>query len=128
MMNTLSGLEIDGQNGPIQPGFGQGATEVATRAGIAEIEAEIPTVGIRRTLTQAAISLAISIDRGNNKGRSVANDVQQLVAIMQQLAPAEVAAGPGDDSHLTPETRRLLDALGAPAELDTAPEGDAPEL
>lgn len=126
-MNTLPGLEIDAQNGPNPGGFGQGATEVETRAAIIEISAEIPMTGIRRTLSQAAISLAISIDRGNNKGRSVAHDVAQLVAIMQQLAPVD-NDGPVDDAHLTPETRRLLDALAAPAQLDDPAEGDAEGL
>ena len=127
-MSMLSGLEIDGQNDPNPGGFGQGATESETRAAIREISVENPLSGIRRTLAQSAIALAISIDRGNNKGRSVANDVQQLVAIMMQLAPAETDDGPVDDSHLTPETRRLLDALAAPAQLDAAPEGDPAEL
>jgi hypothetical protein len=128
MNSTLPGLEIEGQNAPNRPGFGQGATESETRAAIDEISVEIPLAGIRRTLAQSAIALAISIDRGNNKGRSVANDVQQLVAIMMQLAPVEAAADTHDDSALSPDTRRLLDAFAAPARTDDAPEGDAPEL
>ncbi|MGK3947423.1 hypothetical protein [Microbacterium sp. K2] len=128
MSSMLSGLEIEGQNAPIQPGYGQGATESETRAAIAEISAENPLSGIRRTLSQAAIALAISIDRGNNKGRSVANDVQQLVAIMMQLAPAAAADETVDDGKLTPEMRRLLDAFEAPAQFDAAPEGDPAEL
>ena len=124
----LSGLEIDGHNDPNPGGFGQGATESETRAAIREISAESPLSGIRRTLAQSAIALAISIDRGNNKGRSVANDVQQLVAIMMQLAPPTLEAGPADDSHLTPETRRLIDALAAPAQHDEAPARDGEEL
>ena len=124
-MDTLPGLENAGQTRPFPGNFGQGLTESETRAAIAEIEDERPLVGILRTLKQAAIALAMSIDNGNNKGRSVANDVAQLVAIMQQLAPPEDVGGTPDDSHLTPETRRLLDALAAPAELDAAPEGNA---
>lgn len=125
---TLSGLEIAPQNGPIVGSFGQGPTESETRQAIAEIEAETPLTGVRRTIKQLAISLAISIDRGNTKGRAVANEAAQLFAMMQQLDPADDADPTPDDAHLTPETRRLLDALAAPAQLDPAPEGDAAEL
>lgn len=128
MNSTLPGFENDANNGPIPGGFGQGSTETETRRAIEEIEEEVETVGIRRILKASAIALAISIDRGNSKGRAVANENRELVAVMQQLAPAADTDGPADDSHLTPETRRLLDALAAPAQLDDAPEGDATEL
>lgn len=126
-MTTLPGLEDPGQNHPTYGGYGQGPTESETRQAIAEIEAEIPTTGVRRTLKQLAISLAISIDKGNNKGRAVANEAAQLFAMMQQLAPA-VDPDETDPDDLSPETRRLLDALSAPAQLDAAPEGHAAEL
>ncbi len=124
---TLDGLESPqnpGQNGPI---WGHGLMETETRAAIAEIEAETPLTGAKRVTKQLAISVAASIDAGNRKGRAVANEAAQLFAIMQQLAPA-VDDGPADDSHLTPETRRLLDALAAPAQLDEAPVRDGEGL
>jgi hypothetical protein len=125
---TLPGMENAGQNGPIYGSFGQGPTESETRQAIAEIEADIPLTGVRRTIKQLAISLAISIDRGNTKGRAVANEAAQLFAMMQQLDPAADADAAPDDSHLTPETRRLIDAFNAPAQFDAPAEGDAPEL
>lgn len=127
-MNTLPGLEIDGQTDPTTGGYGQGATEAETRAAIQEIEQETPLRGSLRTVKQLAISLAISIDRGNSKGRAVANEAAQLFAMMQQLSPPDAEATAFDDSKLTPETRRLLDAFSAPAQLDAAPEGNAAEL
>lgn len=127
-MSTLPGLEPAAQNGPGFGGYGQGSTESETRRAIAEIESEIPSTGVRRTIKQLAISLAISIDKGNTKGRAVANEAAQLFAMMRQLAPAEDLDTTPNDSHLTPETRRLLDAFTAPAQLDAAPEGDAAGL
>ena len=125
-MSMLSGLENEGQNDQILPGYGQGLTEFETRQAIREIEEEKPLTGVLRTVKQLAISLAISIDRGNNKGRAVANEAGQLFAMMQQLAPPVEAET--DDSTLTPEMRRILDALGAPAEFDAAPPGDGEGL
>ncbi|WP_349866840.1 hypothetical protein [Leifsonia sp. WHRI 6310E] len=129
VVTALPGMDIPGENQPILGGFGQGATEKETREAIAEIEQESGALkGAKRTIKQLAISLAISIDKGNTKGRAVANEAGQLFEMMQHLAPATDAEGAGDDSHLTPETRRLLDALAAPAQLDAAPEGDAEGL
>jgi hypothetical protein len=128
-VTALDGLDIPGENRSIFGGFGQGPTETETRAAIAEIEAEAGTLtGAKRTIKQLAISLAISIDKGNTKGRAVANEAGQLFEMMQHLAPAADPDGAADDSHLTPETKRLLDALAAPAQLDAAPEGDAAGL
>lgn len=129
MMTPLSGMENAAENGAGFGGFGQGPTEVETRAAIAEIEAENPLTGARRMLKQLAISLAISIDKGTAKGRAIANEASQLFELVNHLAPVGPDAdAPTDDGHLTPETRRLLDALAAPAQLDSAPEGDAEGL
>ncbi len=124
---TLDGLESPqnpGQNGPV---WGHGVMETETRAAIAEIEAETPLTGAKRFIKQLAISVAASIDAGNRKGRAVANEAEKLMVIMQQLAPVaddETA----DDSQFTPETRRLLDALAAPAQFDEAPVRDGEGL
>lgn len=119
---ALSGLEIPGQNAVIPGGFGQGPTESETRAAIEEIEADAGELrGTKRTIKQLAISLAISVDKGNAKGRAVAQEAGQLFEMMRHLAPPEDPAGAGDDSHLTPETKRLLDALAAPAQFDADP-------
>lgn len=121
---ALPGLEIDPGNGPIHGNYGQGAMETAIREAIAEIEADVPLTGVQRARKQQAISLAISIDRGNTKGRSIASDSERLDAVLSLLAPPVADDGPADDSHLTPETRRLLDALAAPAQLVPATERD----
>lgn len=118
-MVTLPGLEIEPDSPGSAPTYGQGPTEREIRASIAEIEQHAPMTGVKRTVKQLAISLAISIDRGNTKGRAVANESAQLFAMMQQLDPVDETAV-ADDAHLTPETRRLLDALAAPAQLDPA--------
>ncbi|MDF2826875.1 MAG: hypothetical protein K0R01_158 [Mycobacterium sp.] len=123
-MTTLPGLDF-GPETPQNVGrYGEGETERETRAALAEIEKDTPLTGVKRTAKTLALSLARSIDAGNAKGRAVANEAAQLFAMMQQLAPAEDPNETGDDSHLTPETRRLLDAFAAPAQLDAAPVRD----
>lgn len=126
-MNTLPGMENDqnpAQNGPI---YGQGVTERETRVAIAEIETDQPLTGFKRTVKQLAISLAASIDKGNTKGRAVANEAAQLFAMMRELAPVETT-DVADDSNLTLETKRLLDAFAAPAQHVPAPVRDAEGL
>lgn len=124
MFETLDGLEIDVQNEAKTSYFGAGETENEIRVAIDEIEAVTPLTGVKRSAKRIAISLAKSIDRGNAKGRAVANEAAQLFQMMMQLAPAEDPSAVQDDAHLTPETRRLLDALAAPAQLDEAPPRD----
>jgi hypothetical protein len=104
---TLPGFDEPPQSGGNHPLFGEGATEMETRLAIAEIEASKPITGSRRTVKQLCLSLAKSIDRGNTKGRAIANEAAQLFAMMQVLEPAEEAAG--DVSDLSPETQALFD-------------------
>lgn len=125
--NALPGLEETPANTAILARFGEGPTETETRLAIEEIEEENPARGARRTVKQLCLSLAKSIDRGNAKGRAIANEAAQLFAMMQQLSPPE-AAGTVDASALSPELQRLFDALAAPAQLDTPPQSDGPEF
>ncbi len=122
-MSDENGLENFMQNPGTPAYFGQGLTESETRAAIAEIEAETPLTGVQRTIKQLCISLAMSIDKGNMKGRAIANEASQLFAMMTALAPP--AETQSDDSRLSTETKRLLDVFEAPAKFDAAPEGDA---
>lgn len=85
----------------------------------AEVSAFIKSLEAERTLTPAekvtarmCKSLAKSIAEGNLKGRSVANDVERLMATMAVLTKSEngPAANPDD---LTPAERELFDALAS---------------
>lgn len=116
---ALSGLEIPGENAWIPGGYGQGPTETEIRAAIQEIELKAPLTGARRAVKQMAISLAISIDKGNAKGRAIANEAGQLFDLMQHLAPAD--DGDAGESNLTDETQKLLAAYAAPAQPHAAP-------
>ncbi len=120
---ALQGLENTPETEVFLGGFGAGATETETRAAIAEIEQRKPLTGALRTIKQLAISLAISIDKGNRKGRAIANEAAQLFAMMQQLDPLD-PDDPTPDQY-PPELRELLDAFASPPRLDTAPSGDA---
>jgi hypothetical protein len=123
---TLPGLENPAESSMIVGYFGQGPTEVATREAIAEIEEEVELTGAKRAIKQLCFSLAASVDKGNLKGRAVANEAAQLFAMMQQLSPPD--ADTATDLNMTPDLKRLFDVFAAPAQLDAAPEGDAPQL
>jgi hypothetical protein len=102
--------------------YGAGATELETRAAIGEIEAELgPLTGSKRMTKQLAISLAQSVDKGNSKGRAVANEASQLFFMIQQLAP--VAPEETDQGDLSPQTKALLDAFSSGPQLQPRPEG-----
>jgi hypothetical protein len=117
-VTALPGMEIAGENRSEIGGYGQGPTESETRAAIAEIEEGGELRGAKRTVKQLAISLAISIDKGNLKGRAVANEAGQLFEMIQHLAPPEDPTdGP---SNLTDETQRLMATYAAPAQPHTA--------
>lgn len=108
---------------PNSPGltgnYGQGPTELETRAAIVEIETAAPLTGSRRTIKQLCIALAVSIDKGNTKGRAIANEAGQLFAMMTQLDPTETDAG--SSSTLTPETERLFNGFARGPVLETDP-------
>jgi hypothetical protein len=116
----LPGMEIPGENDRYSGAFGQGPTERETRAAIAEIEQLTELTGAKRTIKQLAVSLAISIDKGNLKGRAVANEAGQLFEMIQHLAPP-VADDDGAISNLTTETKNLMETYAAPARPSPAP-------
>jgi len=117
---ALPGMEIPGESERFSGGFGQGPTERETRAAIAEIEQLTELTGAKRTIKQLAVSLAISIDKGNLKGRAVANEAGQLFEMIQHLAPP-VADDDGAASNLTIETKNLMETYAAPARPSSAP-------
>lgn len=123
---TLPGFENPAEKAVIHGYFGQGPTEAATRQAIQEIEEEIELTGAKRAIKQLCFSLAASVDKGNLKGRAVANEAAQLFAMMQQLAPPE--ADSATDLNMTTDLKRLFDVFAAPAQFDAAPKGDTPEL
>lgn len=69
----------------------------------------------------AAEALAASIDAGNMKGRSVANDVERLLAILDSLHPETETA----TDELTPEQRRIIDTLASPPQIHPVETGHA---
>lgn len=125
---VLDGLDIPTENGSIRGRYGAGPTEQETLAAIAEIEAEgTPLTGAKRTIKRLCISLAESIDAGNRKGRAIANEAAQLLAMMQQLDPLEADADVTTD-NFPPELKALIDAFQSAPRLDPAPQGDAERL
>lgn len=81
------------------------AEEDAVSDLIASLGALTPADKVKAQLCR---SLARSIAEGNRKGRSVAQDVERLAALVHDLAGSDLT-----DSHagLTDEERTLLDAL-----------------
>lgn len=124
---TLPGLAESPEKSAEAAFYGEGPTEHETRLAISEIDNENPIKGSRRTIKQLCLSLAKSIDRGNSKGRAIANEAAQLFAMMQQLDPP-ADAGVTDPTALSPELQRLFDALSSAPRLDPAPQGDRAEL
>lgn len=117
--NALFGLENPARNGGMTGNFGQGSTETDTRTALAEIEDGTPFTGSKRTIKQLCIALAMSIDKGNTKGRAIANEAAQLFAMMTQLDPTD---GPElGSSTLDPETERLFNGFASGPRLETDP-------
>jgi len=131
--SPLFTLDIPANSPGIAGIYGQGATETETRAAITEIESTGVLTGARRTIKQLCIALAVSIDKGNVKGRAIANEAGQLFAMMSQLDPTEAAAT--GSSSLTPETERLFNGFARgpvlehdPEHADPAPGDDETQL
>ena len=79
---------------PDTPRYGQGALEIAVRASIEDIKATVGIKPAKMFLAQTAIELARSIDKGNMKGRAVANESAALLQTMEILDPPTDAADP----------------------------------
>jgi hypothetical protein len=92
-------------------------TETAVIEAIRKLNDEKPLEGMQLALAQLCRSLARNIDGGNRKGRAIANETQQLDALLDKLAgiePDEV-----DESNVPQATRELIDALRTSPRLDT---------
>jgi len=89
---------------------GESAMEKSVRESIEAIDAQKPIPASRRFLIQAAIELARSISKGNQKGRAVAMESAQLVATLELLDPTEDATDP---DALPDDLKDLLHAFAA---------------
>jgi hypothetical protein len=81
--------------------------ERQTKTTLSELNELAPFSSANRMVAQICVSLARNIDAGNVKGRAIANEAAQLVAMLQTvqgLDNAEVAA-------LPPELLELMQAF-----------------
>ena len=91
------------------PQYGESAMEKSVRESIAAIDAAKPIPTTRKFLAQAAMELARSISKGNQKGRAVAMESAQLVATLELLNPTDDT--PAGD--LPAELKAIMDAFAA---------------
>jgi hypothetical protein len=89
-----------------------GSTEDRIRKALDSLNAERTFTDGEAALAEVARALAENIDAGNRKGRAIANEAMQLVAIMQLIRPADVATV--DPTGIPAETQSFMDALNAP--------------
>lgn len=94
--------------------------EMVTRAALEEIKAKTPLTGKRRAQEQIAMALARNIDRGNAKGRAIANEAMQLQAVLDALAPDEAK----HDDDLPDELKDLLNAFASGPRISPPPPSD----
>lgn len=99
--------------------------EQVTRVALAEIAAGSPLKGKRAAQAQIAMALARNIDRGNSKGRAIANEAMQLQAVLDALSPDGDEA---DTDNLPQELRELIAVFGSAPRISPAPVRDAEEL
>lgn len=78
-------------------------TESAQTRAIRELVSEIEQKGQldarAKVLAETAFSLAANIEAGNRKGRAIANEAAQLIAVMEQLS-ASTSLSVDDGSQL----------------------------
>lgn len=111
---------------PERPAEPLSAEENEIRAFVQSIEAERELTPAERVTARMCMALAKSIAAGNGKGRSVANDVERLMATIAQLAGTD---DPGTDpDDLTPAERELFDALASAPGNDPTETGYPEEL
>lgn len=104
---------------PPRPSEPESAEEYEIRALIESLSAERELTPAERVTAQMCRSLARSIAEGNRKGRSVANDVERLMATMATLT-GDDKDETADTDTLTPAERELFDALGTAPRIDPA--------
>ena len=116
-------LELPGFE-PTTARYDADETEKAVVEAINAIEAERPITRSQIALKSLCIALARNIDRGNAKGRAIANEASTLSATLQLLEGEDLAL---DTDNLPPDAKALLDALGtrpAAPRPDATPAGD----
>lgn len=116
--DLLAGLD------EIKLDYGESHEEAAVRVALIEIAEKNPLVGSRIALARMCLSLAQNVAAGNRKGRAVANEVATLASLMEQLDPT---VEDHDDLNLSPELRRIIDALATPPTVGGTSAVDATE-
>lgn len=89
-----------------QEKYGDSLQTIAVRELIADLDTNGEMTPAKRVLAATALSLAENIERGNSKGRAIANEAAQLAALVEQLT-----AERGTTDDMTPETKALINAL-----------------
>jgi len=90
--------------------YGQGELEKSVRESIAAIRTGIGIKPAKEFLAQTAIELARSIDKGNVKGRAVANESAALLQTMEILDPPTEATDP---DALPDDLKEFMNAFSA---------------
>ena len=104
--------------------YGQGALEKSVRESIDAIKAGVGIKPAKLFLAQTAIELARSIDKGNMKGRAVANESAALLATMELLDPPTEATDP---DALPEDLKEFMNAFSAsPVKPDLSAHDGAP--
>lgn len=91
------------------PAYGLSPIEKSVKASLDAIAAGPGIPASKMFLAQTAMELARSIDKGNGKGRAVAQESAQLVATLEILDPPTTDAAEED---VPPILRKILDAFG----------------
>lgn len=109
-----------------QSGRPIGEMERTTREQLRAIAAGIELTPQQLLTSQTAIALAVNIDRGNLKGRSIGNEAAQLLQAIAMLTPdddAELAGG----TDIPNDAKELMNALGTRPQLAAVPRLDRTE-
>ncbi|GAA1790873.1 hypothetical protein [Leucobacter iarius] len=101
---------FDAPPGPTAP---ESAEEAEVRAFLEALGAERELTPAERVTGRMCLALAKSIAAGNAKGRSVASDVERLMATMATLTKTDTDDLGDEDDDLTPAEKRLFDGLAS---------------